>query len=156
MATDRTAFDYSSATVPAGALFVAADEPLLVFPSIAAAESYLEAVDVRNGVYRAAFGPNGKPYRIDSDGDDVVIELTGEPDRPDELRGLLSRYLEATGRTPDPTRTFEDLVATVWAIERDFWQEHDPYGDRFGTRIPLWGYIGFVVLVAAGLYLVFR
>lgn len=156
MAVDTTGFDYTSATVPAGALFVAADEPLLVFPSVLAAESYLEALDVRNGVYRAAYGPSGKPYLIDSDGDDVVIEPTGEPDRPDELSGLLSRYLQAIGRTPDPTETFEDLVATVWAIERDFWQEHDPYGDRFGTRIPLWGCIGFAVLVAAVLYLVFR
>lgn len=155
MAIDTTSFDYASATVPPGALFVAADEPLLIYPSVAAAQRGLEAIDVRNGVYPAAYGPNGEPYRIDSDGDHVVIEPTGEPERPDELRGLLLRYLEATGRTPDATATFGDLVETAWAIEGDFWREHDPYGDRFGTRMPLWGCIGFAVLAAA-LYLVFR
>jgi hypothetical protein len=44
-------FDHSSAAVPGGALFVAADEPCLVFPSPAAAEQYLEAIDVENGLY---------------------------------------------------------------------------------------------------------
>ena len=156
MATDTTSFDYASVAVPPGVLFVAADEPLLVYPSVAAAESHLEAIDVRNGVYTAAYGPNGQSYRINADGDHVVIEPTGEPDRPDKLRGLLLRYLEVTGRTPDASATFGDLVATVWAIERDFWQEYDPYGDRFGTRIPLWGCIGFAVVISAVLYLVFR
>ena len=37
-------------------LFVQADEPLLVFPSIEVAERYLEAEDVREGVYRAPSG----------------------------------------------------------------------------------------------------
>ncbi|MDO7842560.1 hypothetical protein [Sphingomonas immobilis] len=156
MATDTTDFDYASAAVPPGALFVAADEPLLVYPSVAAAESHLEAIDVRNGVYPAAYGPNGESYRIKADGDHVVIEPTGESDRPDELSGLLLRYLKATGSTPDATTTFRDLVATVWAIEREFWQEHDPYGDRFGTRISLWGCVGFAVILGPVLYLVFR
>ena len=154
--TDAIDFDYASATVAPGALFVAADEPLLVYPSVAAAERDLEAIDVENGVYPAAYGPNGKPYRIRSEGNRVIIEPTGEPNRPDELSLLLLRYLEATGRTPDAAATFGDLVATVWAIERDFWQEHDPYGDRFSTRIPPWGCIAFVVLVAVILYLTFR
>lgn len=156
MATQTTGFDYALATVPPGALFVAADEPLLVYPSLAAAESHLEAIDVRNGIYPVAYGPNGESYRIDADGDHVLIEPTGGPDRPDELSGLLLRYLEAIGRTPDATATFGDLVATVWAIERDFWQEHDPYGDRFGKRIPLWGCVGFAVVGAAVSYFVFR
>jgi hypothetical protein len=121
MAIDRTAFDYASVTVPSGALFVAADEPLLVYPSVAAAKSHLEAIDVRYGLYPAAYGPNGESYQIEADGDHVVIEATSEPDRPDELSGLLLRYLEATGRTSDATATFAHLVATVWAIERDFW-----------------------------------
>ena len=148
-------FDYGSATVPPGALFVAADEPLLVYPSVAAAERNLEAIDVENGVYPAAYGPNGEPYRIDSEGNRVIIEPTGEPKRPDELKAVLLRYLEAIGRAPEAIATFDDLVATVWAIERDFWQEHDPFGDRFGTRIPPWGCIAFVIAVAVALYFVF-
>lgn len=61
MATNATDFDYTSPTVPSGALFVAADEPLLIYPSVAAAESHLEAVDVEDGVYPSAYGPNGEP-----------------------------------------------------------------------------------------------
>ena len=156
MAADSTDFDYASGVAPPSALFVAADEPLLVYPSVAAAERDLEAIDVENGVYPVAYGPNGEPFRIESQGNRVIIEPTGEPNRPDELRLLLLRYLEAIGRTPDATATFNDLVATVWGVESDFWQKHDPYGDRFAKRIPLWGCIALVVIVAAALYFVFR
>src|SRR4051812_27052304 len=82
--TNADDFEYISATVPPGALFVAADEPLLVFPSVAAAERFLEATDVENGVYPAAYGPNGEPYRVASLGSRVIIERTGEPNRPAE------------------------------------------------------------------------
>ena len=156
MAAGTTGFDYASGMASPGALFVAADEPLLVYPSVAAAERDLEAIDVENGVYPVAYGPNGEPFRIESQGTRVIIELTGEPNRPDELRLLLLRYLEAIGRTPDATATFNDLVTTVLGVESDFWQKHDPYGDRFAKRIPLWGCIAFVVTVAAALYFVFR
>lgn len=156
MAADATDFDYASATVLPGALFVAADEPLLVYPSATAAARDLEAIDVDDGVYPAAYGPNGEPYRIGSEGNRVIIERTGEPSRPDELRLLLLRYLEAIGRAPDTTATLGDLVSTVWTIESDFWQEHDPFGERFAPRIPLWGCIAFLVVVAIVLYFVFR
>jgi hypothetical protein len=124
--------------------------------STLAAEQYLEATDVENGVYSAAYGPNGEPYRIDSKDSCVIIEPTGEPNRPVELSLLLSRYLEASGRTPDTTATIDDLVATIWAMERDFWQEHDPYGDRFSKRIPTWGCVAFIILLAAALYFAVR
>jgi hypothetical protein len=156
MANDSADFEYSSETVPPNALFVAADEPLLVFPSTPAAERYLEATDVENGVYPAAYGPNGEPYRIDSKDGCVIIEPTGEPNRPAELSLLLSKYLEASGRTPVATATFDDLVAMVWTIESDFWREHDPYGDRFSTRIPTRGCVAFVILLAGALYFTFR
>ena len=156
MAKGDTDFDYASDSVPPGTIFVAADEPLVVYPSVVAAERHLEAEDVRNGVYPVAYGANGKPYRIRSDGRHVIIEPTGEPNRPGELRLLLQRFLEATGRIPAANSTDDDLVATVWAIESEFWREHDPYGDRFGTRVPLWGCIGFLLLMAAGFYVAFR
>jgi hypothetical protein len=156
MAADATDFDYASGTAPPGALFVAADEPLLVYPSVAAAERDLEAIDVENGVYPAAYGPNGEPFRIESQGNRVIIEPTGEPNRPDELGLLLLTYLEVIGRAPDATATFNDLVTTVWGVESDFWQEHDPYGDRFAKRIPTWGCIAFAFVVAAALYFAFR
>jgi len=156
MATDAPNFEYTSSTVPPGALFVAADEPLLVYPSVAAAERDLEAIDVENGVYPAAYGPNGEPYRVTSEGNCVIVKATGEPSRPDELRLLLLRYLEAMDRAPDATARLADLVAIVWAVESDFWNEHDPYGDRFGTRISRSGCAAFVMMVAVVLYFVFR
>lgn len=152
MVNDATDFDYTSATVPPGALFVAADEPLLIYPSVAAAECHLEATDVKNGVYPAAYGPNGEPYRIASDGNRVIIEATGEPSRPGEFRLLLLRYLEAVDRAPAAKATLEDLVAAAWAVESDFWNEHDPFGDRFSTRISTWGCMALLVGVAVFLY----
>jgi hypothetical protein len=137
---------YASPKVPPGALFVAADEPLLIFPSVAAAESDLEAIDVEDGVYPAAYGPNGEPYRIRSEGNRVIIERTGEPNTPNELRALILRYLEALGRAPEPTATFDDLVAAAWAAESG-WQ---------GRGISPWGYIAFLFVVTAALYFVFR
>lgn len=153
VAPNDSDFDYSSTTVPDGALFVAADEPLLVFPSVVAAERYLEAIDVQMGVYPAAYGPNGEPYRLDTDGNTVVIERTGEPNKPDALKMLLSNYLVALGRAPDPEAPLDDLLASVWAHESEFWRAHDPHGDRFGTSIPLWGCLAIIVALATGIYL---
>jgi hypothetical protein len=140
----------------AGALFVAADEPLLVFPSAAAAERSLEAVDAENGIYPAAYGPRGEPYSVRAVEDRVRVELTGEPARPDELRMLLLRYLEGCARETATTASVETLVAQVWKIESEFWQEHDPYGDRFETRIPMWGCLASLLALGALLYLFFR
>ncbi|TKD53225.1 hypothetical protein [Sphingomonas baiyangensis] len=156
MAKGEHDFDYASVEVPPGAIFIEADEPLLVYPSVAAAERHLEAEDVTDGVYPAAYGPNGEPYRVRSDGRHVIIEPTGEPERAGELRLLRLQYLEAIGRNPDANSTNNDLVATVWVIERDVWRKHGPYGDRCGTRVPPWGCIGLLLLVAAGFYLAFR
>lgn len=154
VATDD--FDYGSATVPEGAIFVAADEPLLIYPSARAAERDLEAIDVDNGLYPAAFGPNGEPYRIGTAGRHVTIEPTGEAARPEELRTLLVRYLEAIGNPAAETDSLAELAARAWRAESDFWQEHDPYGDRFGGRIPLWGCAAFVAGIAAIAYLLLR
>jgi len=154
--SEDKAFDYSSSSVPSGALFVVADEPLLVYPSVAAAQRHLEAIDVDDGVYPIAYGAHGEVYRIRTEENRVIIELTGESSQLDELRSLLVSYLEATGSAPSATASFDDLIDTVWRIESDFWQEYDPYGERFGTRIPLWGCIGFVVAIAGVLYLIFR
>jgi hypothetical protein len=42
-------FDYTPAEMPSAGIFVPADEPLLVFPSIRAAERYLEVTDIKAG-----------------------------------------------------------------------------------------------------------
>ncbi|HWK35884.1 hypothetical protein [Sphingomonas sp.] len=149
-------FDYSSPFAPAAAVFAAADEPLLVFPSATAAERFLEATDVENGIYPAAYGPLGEPYRVYAIEGHVVVERADEPVRPHELKTLLLRYLEESGREAEATASIEALVAQVWTIESKFREEHDPFGDRVGTRIPLSGCLGFVFVLAAALYFVLR
>ena len=149
-------FDYTSTTVPPNALFVAADEPLLIYPSVIAAEQHLEAFDVDGGVYPAAYGPNGELFCLSTKGNVVVIEPTGGPNRPDELRALLLRYLEATGHAPNAKATLDHLATTAWAVESKFWQEHDPFGDRFAKSIPALGCLAFMAVMVVVLYFTFR
>lgn len=90
-------------------LIVKADEPALFFSSIESAELYLEAIDVRDGVYPAAYGPGGEPYIVGVEGDRVVIEpLDGEL-RTGELRDLLKSFLAAIGASADGDLT--DMIA---------------------------------------------
>ena len=77
-------------------LIVEADEPALFFSSVKGAEAYLEAIDVRNGVYRAAFGPDGQPFDIRAAGERVTITPALRGAEPDKLRALLLRFLEST------------------------------------------------------------
>jgi hypothetical protein len=148
--------DYGSASVPEGALFVAADEPLLIYPSVAAAERALEAIDVQNGVYPAAYGPNGEPYGIGTDDQRVVIERTGQPDKPDELKALLLRYLHANGSAPAETDSLGALTTEAWRMESAFCRKHDLYRERSGPRLPWWSCMATVAGLAAILYLAFR
>ena len=84
------------------ALIVAADEPALFFSSIEAAESYLEWIDVENGVYPVAYDPDGNVYRLSHDGARVIIVSDKSvPADPVGLNALLQR---ATGiRSVDNT-----------------------------------------------------
>lgn len=122
-------------------LFVEADEPLLVFPSVEVAERYLEAIDVRNGVYGRAFGPSGEPFSIAAEGDLVVITPTHAPADPDRLRTLLARSLEAVGEPASDAASLSELVAAAEA----FWKERDPMGERFLRPVPWWGCLLVVV-----------
>jgi len=141
-----SSFDDTTESVPAAALFVAADEPLLVFPSVAVAERYLEAIDVENGVYPAAYGPNGEPYRISTQSSKTVISPTGERNRPEDLRPLLINYLQAWKEPFDEGAATSDLVDQVWRFEL----EMDPYFDRYSTRVPGWCCL-VILLIPAGL-----
>lgn len=147
---------FESLAVPPGAVFVAADEPLLVFPSVAAAQRSLEAIDVEACVYPAAYGPNGELYRIRCEANRVIIERTGEADRPDELKAKLLWYLEACEDPADATQPLADIVALAWSIERDFWLRCGSSGDRFGARIPVWGFAAFVLVLGLIWYFGFR
>lgn len=132
--------------VPASALFVEADEPMLIFPSIGAAEKYLEAADVRAGTYPSAFGPRGEEYRVVAEDDRVLVKRVDGSARPEALRQLVLRYLDATGRQVDPSASTEAIVQAVWREEAAFWREHDPFGERFGTRVS--GRTALLVIVA--------
>jgi hypothetical protein len=145
-------FDYSSAAVPPGAVFVAADEPLLVFPSAAAAATWIEPIDVENGVYPAAYGPDGEHYQLGTQRNRVVIERTGEPNKPEDLRVLLVRYLESTGQAFENDAPTSELVQQVWRWESEFWQENDPYGDRFSKPVPRSCCVAFILIPATLLY----
>ena len=87
----------------------------------------------------------------------MLIERTGESNRPDELKALLLRYLEACEDPADATQPLAELVAIAWSIERDFWlRQRVRAGDRFGTRIPIWGFVAFVLVLGAIWYFGFR
>jgi hypothetical protein len=122
-------------------LFIEADEPLLVFPSIEVAEGYLEAEDVRNGVYPGAFGPSGERFSIATEGDLVIIRSIDAPANPDGLRALLKRSLEAVGEPVSDAASLPELVAAAGA----FWNERDPIGDRFSRPVPWWGCLLIVI-----------
>lgn len=153
MTWDPDKFDYGDA-VPDGALFVAADEPLLIYPSALAAERHLEARDVANGVYPAAYGPNGEPYSITRKGVRVIVRRTDGPNQPEALRALLLNFIMATGGEADADMPLDALVAQVWEIHRDFWREHDPDGERYGTPVPLWGCALVLLAIAIAVYFV--
>ena len=78
-------------------LIVAADEPALFYSSVSQAEMDLEAIDVRDGVYPVAYGPDGQIFKLEAIGDRVrIAQAEGLPPKPDELRSLLLHYLSAT------------------------------------------------------------
>jgi hypothetical protein len=96
---------------PSVFLIVAADEPAIFFSSVAVAESYIEAIDVDNGVYPAAYGVTGELYRISVDHGRVLIRRAEESaPRPDELRRVLLRFLQSVDAS---TPSDDDLAALI-------------------------------------------
>ncbi|UIJ46693.1 hypothetical protein LZK98_07035 [Sphingomonas cannabina] len=129
-------------------LFIEADEPLLVFPSVEIAERYLEAEDVRNGVYPRAFGPSGEQFSITTEGERVIIRLIDAPADVSGLTGLLKRSLAAVDEPMSDAANLPELVAAAEA----FWNERDPFDERFSKSVPWWGcmlvLVGIVAIVA--------
>jgi hypothetical protein len=78
-------------------LIVEADEPAIFFASVEEAERWMEAIDVDEGVYSAAFGPSGEPHSIVTSGNRVIIRQTADAPQPEALRAILLRYFAATG-----------------------------------------------------------
>lgn len=149
-------FAYTSVAMPSGGIFIPADEPLLVFPSIRAAERYIEVTDIETGVYSVAYGPRAEPYNITHVGKKAVVQSVAGSCRPDDLKPLLIRYLEAIGQNPNLDSSLDQLVKAVWDYERDFWAENDPDGDRFSKRVPVWGCLAALALMALAVFLILR
>jgi hypothetical protein len=80
-------------TVTAIKLIVEADEPALFFNSIDAATKKLEWIDVRDGVYPAAYDPDGNVYRLRYEGQKVIIERDGDRCDPAGLNALLRKFI---------------------------------------------------------------
>ena len=154
--SNSTDFSYGAPTVPPGAIFVVGDQVSPVYPSAAAAERVLSPVYVENGRYPIAYGPQGERYHVVRKGRRVSIHRTGEADSPDELRQLLLKHLEQTHQAADERQSLPELVERVWQSEREFWNLNDPYGERFGTRVPWWGCVGFMVIVGLVIYAIIR
>lgn len=91
------------------ALIVAADEPAICFATVAAAEGYLEAVDVCDGVYSAAYSPLGERFDICAANDRVTFTPTGKLE-PEKLRQLLLRLFNARGLPANPSDPLVNLV----------------------------------------------
>lgn len=91
-------------------LIVAADEPAIFFASVEDAERSMEPVDAEDGVYTAAFGRNGEPHTISTDGRSVVIRRTDEAAQPDVLKALLFRYFAAMGETTSDDVSLTSLL----------------------------------------------
>ncbi|WP_394652721.1 hypothetical protein [uncultured Sphingomonas sp.] len=125
-------------------LFVESDEPLLVFPSIAVAESWLEAVDVNSRLYPRAFDATGQQFSIIAIDDMVTINKIDAPPDVEGLKDLLRRALAQVGDVRSDDASIDELVAAAEA----FWQELDPYGERFSKPIPWWCLILIAIPVA--------
>ena len=93
-------------------LIVATEQSALMFSSVTAAESYLEATDVRNGEYPEAYGSDGRPFDVLTDGGDqvVIIEGSGSPDI-EAAKPLVMRFLTEHGIRYAPDRPFEELLS---------------------------------------------
>ena len=153
--TDHPTHDDASTIIPECALFVAADEPLLIYASVAAAEQHLEVIDVANGTYPAAYGPRGEQYRVTTDGAGVRVERIGGSNQPDALSALLVRHLAARGHVADPGTPLAQLVAEACRLESQFSPAPGAAGERRAGPILLSGCLALVLALLACLYFLF-
>jgi hypothetical protein len=101
-------------TASGGLLVFTRDGDLLVFPSQRQAAGYIEAIDVENGEYPAAFKPDGCRVQITTSGDDVVFSAATAD--AEGLRGQLEIYLARPLReTDDPCEIANTWLRDEWA-----------------------------------------
>jgi hypothetical protein len=94
-----------------------------LYKTVADAASYMEAVDVRDGEYEAAFSLNGELLEIVLDEDRVSLVATGTNDLPtlrDRLRALAERN-GYSGEDPDPRGVANEVFANQWRARWPRW-----------------------------------
>lgn len=93
-------------------IIVEADEPALFFRSKAAAEAYLEAYDIDEGVYPVAFDRSGQVYTIEVRGNSGLLVPNAEQRHDTErLRSTIIKFLNASKVRFLPDDTLDDLLA---------------------------------------------
>jgi hypothetical protein len=78
-------------------VFLFAGGDLTMFPSVGAAEDWMEAVDVDDGEYTAALTETGRVIEMRTANDEVVLELTDDVD-PARLYELLQEHGQLIGQ----------------------------------------------------------
>lgn len=94
-----------------------------LYKAVAQAESYMEAVDVRDGHYEAAFSLTGERLEIVLDEDRVGLIATGTTDLP-HLRERLRTLAERNGYSgddPDPRLVANQAFANEWRTRWPRW-----------------------------------
>lgn len=113
--------------IPVG-LIVATDTSAMMFSSVSAAEGYLEGIDVKNGEYPKGYGPDGQPYDLLADGNEVIIVRSkAEPDI-DVVKKLVEKFLIARGIEFSSDTNFNDMLQLVEPFVNDGFR-HLPYPD---------------------------
>ncbi|WP_334656995.1 hypothetical protein [Sphingomonas panaciterrae] len=133
------------------ALFVEVDETVLAFPSVQAAQRYLEAYDGLDVVCPRAYGPMGEQFLISITQRSVIISASDAPPDVNGLMAMLRRSLAAKGRPVPDTAGLSDLMAAAEAIRN----ERDPVVERLSEPVP-WFRCLLILLVGTALLLLLR
>ncbi|TDO33813.1 hypothetical protein EV643_13182 [Kribbella sp. VKM Ac-2527] len=107
-------------------MFVFADVDLNMFPSIADAQDWMEAIDVDDGEYTAALTETGRVLKMRTDNGLVVLEMTDELD-PDLLQRLLREHGQAIGQ-PGIEQDPVGFANQTWKLE---WEQRWPRWPRW-------------------------
>jgi hypothetical protein len=123
------------------AVFIfSSDGDLDVFPSLQAAEGYMEAVDVAEGrEYAAAFLHDGTVVRIGVDGERVVLKPSDTRDaaRLDQSLNEYQRRIGAAARSGSALDYANDWFRAEWELrwpKRPAWLARRLHGDQ-PTRV---------------------
>jgi RimJ/RimL family protein N-acetyltransferase len=114
-------------------VFVFAGADLTVFPSIADAQDWLEAIDVDDGEYTAALTETGRVLRMRTENELVVLEVTDELDS-----ALLHRLLREHGQALGLPGIESDPVGFANEHGRDLAQWSRAGRDGMPGTTPRW------------------